>query len=70
MARRDEKKLPMLPASTQVQCAADINCKYAGRLWIRTLNPNERVCVPHYYAALEQDRSLARDPVVPSKQAA
>ena len=66
MSRKDAEK-PMLPAVEGVRCAADSGCKYLGRLWIRTLKPNERVCVPHYYQALEQDRSLARDPVVPPK---
>jgi hypothetical protein len=46
-------------------CAADPNCKYFGRLWVRTLPHDKRLCVDHYYIAIEQDRSLLLDGVVP-----
>lgn len=66
--RKPEKALPMLPAQTRIQCAAQDECQLAGRMWLRTLPHDKRVCVNHYYAALEQDRSLARDPTVPPKE--
>jgi hypothetical protein len=46
-------------------CAADPNCKYFGRLWVRTIEHNQRLCVDHYYIAVEKDRSLLLDGVVP-----
>jgi hypothetical protein len=48
-----------------VPCAADRLCRYYGRLWTRNLQPNERICVDHYYIAINQDGSLAGEPVIP-----
>lgn len=66
MARKEAEK-PMLPVRAGVPCAADANCPNAGRMWLRTLPHDERICVPHYYRAVEADRSLAMDPVVPPR---
>jgi hypothetical protein len=48
-------------------CAGNPSCKYAGRMWIRSLQPNERICVDHYYIAVQNDGSLAGDPVIPPR---
>ena len=56
------------PAKTgEIPCAADKSCRYSGRMWLRTLAPTERVCVNHYYLAIDQDRSMAHDNPVPPK---
>lgn len=69
MARRDESK-PMLPATRViVPCAGRSDCRFPGRLWLRTLGHNERVCINHYYSAIEQDHSLAHDKTVPPRAA-
>jgi hypothetical protein len=49
-------------------CAADPNCKYFGRLWVRTLEHHQRLCVDHYYIAVEKDRSLLVGGVVPPQK--
>ena len=57
-------KVEGAPAYTP--CASS-GCRYPGRLWLRTLAPNERVCVNHYYSALDRNPDLCRDDVVPPK---
>ena len=49
-------------------CAWNPACRYPGRLWVRWLQPNERICVIHYTDALQRDGSIYRDDVVPPKQ--
>jgi hypothetical protein len=51
-----------------VPCAADPGCRYAGRLWVRSIGHNERLCVDHYYAALAKDPSLCGTPVIPPQK--
>ena len=48
-----------------VPCTGNPGCRYPGRIWTRHLQSNERICVTHYYRALEQDSSIAFDDVVP-----
>ena len=36
-------------------------------MWIRSLLSHERICVDHYYIAVQKDGSLAGQPVVPPK---
>lgn len=50
-------------------CAGNADCRFPGRLWVRTLAVNERLCINHYYRALEDDPSLGRDDVVPPRMA-
>ena len=50
-------------------CAADPTCRYFGRLWTRNYLPHQRICVDHYYIAINRDGSLARDSVIPPKMA-
>lgn len=58
MARKDEAK-PMLPAKPvdRIQCAADADCRYPGRIWVDGYGAKERLCVEHYYAWLERRNS-------------
>ena len=65
MAAKKELFAQQQPAG--VPCAADPACRYFGRLWVRSLLPNERICVDHYYIAINNDGSLAREPVIPPK---
>ena len=56
MARRDEK--PMMPvvelSAGHVQCAADSACCKPGRMYVEGLNQKDRICVHHFYIALER----------------
>ena len=44
MNRKPEKDLPVMPSAKpelprgHVQCAADPNCRYSGRMWIEALD--------------------------------
>jgi hypothetical protein len=62
-----KKELFAQQEPTGVPCAADRLCRYYGRLWTRNLLPTERICVDHYYIAVNQDGSLAGEPVIPPK---
>jgi hypothetical protein len=37
-----------------VPCAGDPNCRYVGRLLVEGMDQNKRLCVDHYYQALER----------------
>jgi hypothetical protein len=50
-----------------VPCAAHPGCRFAGMLWVPSLQPNERLCVNHYYAVLESHPEFKRSPTVPPK---
>ena len=63
MAAKKELFASTEPA--RVPCAADAACRFAGRMWIRGLLPTERICVDHYYIAVQRDGSLAGQPVIP-----
>lgn len=52
-------------SSGGIPCAADPGCKYFGRLWTRNLEHHQRICVDHYYIAIQLDGSLAGEPVIP-----
>lgn len=39
-------------------CAADPACMFPGLMRMRTLMPDQRLCVVHYCRAIEADRSL------------
>lgn len=56
MARKDEK--PMMPVSEMpnghLQCAADAACRKPGRMYVDGLNPQDRLCVYHFYIALDR----------------
>jgi len=67
VARKDEKAMLPLAEKQAVPCAANEACRYPGRLWIRTLAPDKRLCIDHYYRALEADHSLAFDETVPPR---
>lgn len=54
-------------SSGGIPCAADPGCRYYGRLWVRTLNHDQRLCVDHYYRAIENDPSLIKDGVIPPR---
>lgn len=45
-------------------CAGDPGCRFPGRMFVTGLDPRERLCVNHYYIALE---SGARDAEPPRK---
>jgi hypothetical protein len=51
-----------------VPCAADPSCRYGGRLWIRSIGHNERLCVDHYYKAVDKDPSLLGAAVIPPQK--
>lgn len=51
-------------------CAADSNCRWPGRLWVRTLPHDKRICVKHYYEWIDRDHSLGDDDTVPPKSSA
>ena len=51
-----------------IPCAADPTCRFPGRLWHSQLQHHERICVDHYYIAIERNHSLGDDPTVPPKQ--
>lgn len=61
MALRAEEK-PMLPLQHAdkprwyVPCAADAACRKPGRMWVDGMGENERICIEHYYAALERGK--------------
>ena len=63
MNRKPEKDLPVMPSAKpelprgHVQCAADPNCRYSGRMWIEGLEQKQRLCVNHYYIALDKIRN-------------
>jgi len=65
VARRDSAPKPMLPEQPAFAPCASAGCRYPGRVWTRDLRYNERLCVNHYYRALEANPSLARDDTVP-----
>ena len=50
-------------------CAGNAGCRYPGRLWVRTLSSNERLCINHYYLALEKDHTLWDCDTVPPRMA-
>lgn len=50
-------------------CAGNAACRFPGRLWVRTLGPTERLCINHYYRALEEHPEIAFDDVVPPRMA-
>jgi hypothetical protein len=62
-----KKELFVAQEPDRVPCAADTACRFNGRLWIRHLQPNERICVDHYYIAINNDGSLAGEPVIPPR---
>lgn len=62
------KKQELFPEKPRVPCAADPTCRFPGRLWHSQLQHHERICVDHYYIAIERNHSLADDPTVPPKQ--
>jgi hypothetical protein len=51
-----------------IPCAGHQDCKFPGRVWVSTLARNERLCVFHYYRALEADHSLIEDGTVPPRE--
>lgn len=66
MARKEPEKAKGFVVEQQyTKCAADSACRFAGRLWIPSLPKDQRICVDHYYRALENDRSLVGAPTVP-----
>lgn len=66
MARRDEK--PMMPvAVNRTPCAGRSDCRFPGLLWMSNLSHDQRLCINHYYTALEENPSLRDDPTVPPK---
>ena len=46
-------------------CVADPSCRFPGLMWIRTLNPDQRICVEHYYEAIFKSSDLAREEINP-----
>ena len=63
------KKPEPLFESPKLTCAAHPMCRFPGRLWISSLQAGQRVCVVHYYQAIDKDTSIYRDDVVPPKGA-
>ena len=63
------KKQELFHDEPRVPCAANQSCRFHGRLWVRHLLPTERLCVDHYYQALEKDPSLKGVDPVPPKMA-
>ena len=61
------KKQEFVVESPKTSCAWNPACRYPGRLWVRWLQPTERICVNHYTDALQRDGSIYRDDVVPPK---
>lgn len=37
-----------------VQCASDAACRKPGRMYVEGLNPRARICVHHFYVALDR----------------
>lgn len=65
MARKDEK--PMMPIATEpafTPCASS-GCRFPGRLWLKSLRVSERVCINHYYRALDENPDLKDSPEIP-----
>lgn len=60
-----KKQLFTTEEKPRTQCAADLACRFAGMLWVRTLPPDQRICVDHYCIAIQRDRSLIGDTVPP-----
>ena len=52
--------------SPSIPCAYQ-PCRFPGRLWVRTLPHDERLCINHYYDALARDHSLSEEDTVPPK---
>lgn len=47
-------------------CASP-DCSLPGRLWLKNLPVDQRVCVNHYYRALEDNYELKDSPDVPRR---
>ena len=43
-------------------CAGNPACRYPGRMFVTGLDPNQRLCVNHYYIALENGAKDADPP--------
>lgn len=67
MARKTSS-VPEVTPKPGIPCAGNAECRFPGRLWVSTLPRNERLCVFHYYRALERDHSLADDGTVPPRE--
>ena len=61
------KKPEVLFETPKVTCAGNPVCRFPGRLWHRGLPTDQRVCVIHYYQAVDADPDIYRDDVVPPK---
>jgi hypothetical protein len=48
-------------------CAADAMCRFPGRLWVKNLPHDQRLCINHYYDAVARDHSLADEDTIPPK---
>jgi hypothetical protein len=48
-------------------CAADPACRFPGRLWHSQLLHDQRICIDHYYSAIERNHALGDDPTAPPK---
>ena len=61
------KKEPLFEDKPGPKCAGHPLCRFSGRLWVRTLQPDERLCVDHYYIFLSQNPDFRHDSTVPPK---
>ena len=68
MARKTPSAVPAVPQKLGTQCAGNPECKFPGRLWVSTIRRDERLCVNHYYRALEANHSLIEDSTVPPRE--
>jgi hypothetical protein len=59
----------MQPQAAQVQanpnhipCSADSACRKPGRLFVEGMKPKDRICIVHYYQAIERGAKDAEPP--------
>jgi hypothetical protein len=53
--------------SPKTTCAGDPACRFPGRLWVKNLPHDQRLCINHYYDAVARDHSVAAEDTVPPK---
>lgn len=49
-------------------CAGNPACRFPGRVWVSYLQHNERLCIHHYYLALDERPEIRGDDTTPPKE--
>lgn len=61
------KKQEFVVERKMVPCAGRSDCRFPGLLWFSRLGRNERLCINHYYTAMDQNPDLRHDPTAPPR---